>query len=844
MSRWLLPLAFLVSLPIAGCDGCRRDTSNDDETEAQGEPDAFTSSPPIPFPGDLQTLGSGVKPGHWFTASQGLRSNRGDLGGQLETSNALTSSRSGAMGSPLGAADGAADPADRGGDGGRFSQDGGQFSQGSGSSDAAREVRSVRPVVLPRGQMKRFETRGLAPLPDSASARQLSIRNRFVSSRRGVSHDPPAGVFPVMAEQEYFLVILTTRPERFTRLRVADWVRPVGGAATDANYRVVVPPSDGRMPLAETMLDWTSTAVVLWDDLPADALTPNQFRAISDWVRFGGTLVLNGVEATEAVARSPVADLLPSRVEARVELDVASATELLRQWSVASDPSLERQLERLEDGRARVAMRAAVVDPPPPGEPPIRSPDGTGGLVLMRQPGRGRVVQATFDVTGDWLDGWKSYDSFFNAVMLGRPRRRFVEVRGTPEWIEDDLEGGEISRVYRSSYPDLRSDRATSANNTRFRLASRDAALFDGDADSDHQHDTDTDHEGDARPVADRWHQGHPVAGLAAWSDRSDLPRRATERLRAESGIEIPGTSLVIRTLGIYLLVLIPLNYVLFWLSGRVEYAWLAVPVIAAGGAVWVAHVARLDIGFARSQNEIAVLETHPGYGRGHLSRFVAVYNSLSSRYDVTFDNDDSVATPIGTGAESSAVTTEFRTAFASGPTMSGFAVASNQVRLFRAEQLIDLGGDIRLDGDRLINDTTFELVGGVIVDRGTEGATRVARVDRCPAAGDVRLRFSSRSAADAGGKTAAGSNEGVDGLDGVDGLVERLTRRDVVPPGSARLVARIESPIPGMTVTPAAGQSSSHTVVLAHLRHRSPTPPRGDANLIVAEETPKDLSP
>ena len=328
------------------------------------------------------------------------------------------------------------------------------------------------------------------------------------------------------------------------------------------------------------------------------------------------------------------------------------------------------------------------------------------------------------------------------------------------------------------------------------------------------------------------------MAGFAAWSDRSDVPRVATERLRAESGIEIPGSSLVIRTLGVYLLILVPLNYLMFWLLGRVEYAWLAVPVIAAGGAVWVAHAARLDIGFARSQNEIAVLETHPGYGRGHLSRFVAVYNSLSSRYDVTFDDDDSVATPMGRGAGSSVVTTEFRTAFSSGPEMSGFTVASNQVRLFRAEQMIDLGGDIRLEGDRLINDTAFELVGGVIVDRGADGSTLIAPIDRCPAAGEIPIRFSSPSPADGNPMNADPSAEDA------DSLVERFASRDVVPPGSARLVARVESSVPGMTVTPAAGQSSTQTVVLAHLRHRSPTLSRGDANLVVADETPEDALP
>ncbi len=126
--------------------------------------------------------------------------------------------------------------------------------------------------------------------------------------------------------------------------------------------------------------------------------------------------------------------------------------------------------------------------------------------------------------------------------------------------------------------------------------------------------------------------------------------------------------------MGYYLLILVPINYLVFRLLGRLEYAWLAVPLIAIGGAVWVARAARLDIGFARSQTEIALLELQPNYQRGHLSRVVAIYNSLSSTYDIEFKTIDGAAAPIWSGSSDSKRSgAVFRTGFAEGPMLSGF---------------------------------------------------------------------------------------------------------------------------------------------------------------------------
>ena len=53
-----------------------------------------------------------------------------------------------------------------------------------------------------------------------------------------------------------------------------------------------------------------------------------------------------------------------------------------------------------------------------------------------------------------------------------------------------------------------------------------------------------------------------------------------------------------------YLFVLVPLNWLLFRVLGRVELAWAAAPVIAVVCTGLVVWLAQLDIGFARSDGD------------------------------------------------------------------------------------------------------------------------------------------------------------------------------------------------------------------------------------------------
>jgi hypothetical protein len=367
-------------------------------------------------------------------------------------------------------------------------------------------------------------------------------------------------------------------------------------------------------------------------------------------------------------------------------------------------------------------------------------------------------------------------------------------------------------------YPDFDSANSDPAMNTRFRIAARDAIL----PISDQPELTGSG----ASSRVERLTYIDSATGIAAWTDDSDVINICRDVLRSEAGIEIPKSSLVVRSLGYYLLILVPINYLVFRLMGRLEYAWLAVPVIAIGGAVWVARAARLDIGFARSQTEISLVEMQPNYQRGHLSRVVAIYNSLSSTYDVEFKTVDGAAVPVwgsgGSGSGQTAAT--FKTGYSEGPILSGLAVGSNQVRMLHAEQMIDMGGPIVLEADdRISNESSHELFDTFVVRKSTRGEVQLAMVGPFQSGATARLRF-------------ADVDEPVitDELPMQTGtLIRRLGTSAAIPRGSTRLIGRIEGSLPGMTISPNANQRASQTIVLAHLQHPPLPTATVDVNLI-----------
>jgi hypothetical protein len=765
-------ILLLLTIPLfTGCDGCRQVGSDTDPKSAKSKDapaEEFTFGGAVPLPNGKPGAITTIKPGHWFSLRQSIRSNVADQRGELVFR---------------------CDPRDP---------------QASGQTDAPVRFSSQRPAVLPKGRTKRLDARMLASPLLIGMGDRISTTGNFSSTNinpvgQRVDHIPMRGA-------EYFFAILTKRPERFAMFQASDWVKPPAGEegspANSNNYRIVFPRASGLLALPETMLDWTSTAYLFWDDVSPSELTSEQRRALVDWLHFGGRMIVNGDTIVTELATSELAPLLPIKVDGMTDLDSDSAASLIENWSVKADDSAPLVTALVRSLNSRVAIDGELVSQATPVQ-------NTADLLATLPVGRGEVVMSRFDLTSDWLTGWRSLDSFMNAAVLARPGRRYAfdNIQVTQTYRDDDPALGTLSFATRGPLI-----------NTSLRLASRDARVrLSQKSATVNASPPEAMPNEQAFESFDQEFVASPISGMGSWRDDSDTALYLQSLLRERAGVSIPPLPFVLKSLGLYLLILVPANYIVFWLLGRLEWAWIAVPFLALLGAGWIARTVSLDLGLARNRSEVSIVELQPGYARAHVTRFVSLYNSLSGTYSVQFDSPDVAAAPAGlfTGNADDVTATIFRHGYENGPTLANFSVPSNRTRVFHAEQLIDFGGAIRLDGDEIRNETTLALRDVVLMRSSIAEPIELATIDQLEPGSRMKINWMDRSESTSD-----------------YGLLEPFVDFQRMAPGSARLVARCEDELPGMMVSPELRQQNAVAIVLAHLRHAEKPRPHGDENL------------
>jgi hypothetical protein len=145
----------------------------------------------------------------------------------------------------------------------------------------------------------------------------------------------------------------------------------------------------------------------------------------------------------------------------------------------------------------------------------------------------------------------------------------------------------------------------------------------------------------------------------------------------------------------------------------------------------------------------------HGGYGRGHLTRYTALYTSLSDDYDFFFDDDSALAMPFPhtvpyrRGIHESINTVRFRRD--KQISLSGFQVASNSTGLVHSEQMHNVGGSIDLLGEAnkgwmVRNGTQLNLHDVGVLRKNEEGQIQLAWIGSLEPEGSVPLEFSSAS--------------------------------------------------------------------------------------------------
>ncbi len=464
----------------------------------------------------------------------------------------------------------------------------------------------------------------------------------------------------------------------------------------------------------------------------------------------------------------------------------------------------------------------------------------TGKMVAENQVGRGRVVMTSFPLNDPQIFRWQYYSSFFSTGLLRRH----------PRTITTKTQNRLPTQVWTAPFESSIRDARLHSN---LRILTRDLPQVNLRSKSDGEDQAELDDETLAGQGGDAFvrvkenklntpekHEAMQWGGRgAAWNDYSGMSYQAINALRSAAGIELPSRTTIVYLLGGYLLLLVPLNWAFFRLVGRLEFAWIAAPVMAITGALVVTKVARLDIGFARRTTEIAVLELHGTHDRGHLTQYLALYTSLSTNYAVQFPENDSVALPLGNfsrdfrraGSGERALRTNYGRA--DGVTLEPLTVYSSSTEMLHAEQMVSLDGGLRLgsrsDGAAALkNDTGIELKGALVLRRNVRGAVEMAWLGELASEQTATLDFKPTD----GAPTTLWSEWDADpitrrqlpGKDGnaeqlwLGGVLKDLVTKTPLMPGQTRLFGYTENRLGRLKVSPNEDQYSGCCVVVAHL--------------------------
>lgn len=852
-SRWLrscllLVVCALFAVVMPGCGGCWNSSQTAAQKKAEEEKkekeaeekkkkkkrekplEDFTLGRILVQPNEVKKGAADrnfVKRGHWVAASQLMRANNFDSQAELRS---MTSDSSGVA----------------------FDIEHTNYA-----------LLYSRPVALAKGSVKPVESMFFLPR-ERTDTRPPVLRNELLPERGGFQLHPENSPVTAMDEWQYLMVVLSSRQSNFNILgaEVLNTIKPYhdsfASETTDPPiqyYNVLRPVVDKRVPLPANPLAWTTIAVIIWDDIDPARLDGPQQQAMLDWLHWGGHLVISGPNSLDRLQGTFLEPYLPATSKQSVNLTQASFDELNKHWSlkIAEKPQINRDLTLVKE------IVGVELELAPHGE----FVPTTGELMAAGRVGQGRIVITGFSLASGALQTWKNFDGFLNGALLLRPGRHF------------QMSSDKTSFKVAWADPELKDFRRDARLISNLRYFSRDMGFLGDDGKPDpnsglHPYldlelikgepgfdydDTPTQLLSTAlepgKPDDERFggYIGVPRAGVGAWNDFSGSAIVARKHLTDAAGVKIPTVDFIAKVLGIYLLILVPLNWSLFRAIRRVEWAWVAAPVIAIAGAFTVVKLAQLDIGFVRYRTEIDVVELQPGYSRAHVSRFVALYTSLSTGYDLTFEDPSALAQPFAVSAQynRSPLTTSRREVhFRQDKTLrlSGLQVDSNSTNLVHAEQMHDTGGLVELLGDdasgwRLKNGTEMELRDAGILRRGLDGKRYGCYLAEIKPGTTVPLKFRELASPwlDEWNRTTmfAPINESqrVYGELRLGRFAALAAEELHLAKGGARLIAWSPQEVPGVAYLPDAPQVNGTSFVLAHLA-RGPLPaPEADRNVI-----------
>jgi len=597
-------------------------------------------------------------------------------------------------------------------------------------------------------------------------------------------------------------------------------------------YHLVLPQERNSLPLSSHPLTWSTLSHVIWDGFPADRLSVGQQEAMLDWLHWGGQLILmGGAKASFATLRDSFLDpYLPASLSGENTLLKAADLESLSKDFPPVIPYNTRETEPVDYGRRiplgryapAVMIRPAENQPlyltglaPKPESYVLRLGESSERIMGVEQRvGRGRILMLGFSLTDPAIQSWPGLDTFVRRVVLRRPEE--------PTWVTNaSMSGLEAnSNAYLAlSGQDL----------SWYRILARDLnATAVQRSTSASRADADPSFEVFTSPRMEAHAQAIDQIPVAEWLDSSQVPRECRDVLEMTNGISIPDSRYVLKVLLLYLVALVPLNWLICrYVLGRKEWAWIVVPTLSFVAAIGIERFDAYDMGFALACDEINILETQPGYPKAHLSRFASIYSSDRNRFQISFPNDPTaLALPMGSGRSLRGEDIRSSTWVSHPvPSLNDLTIEPRSLSYFRAEQLLNLPGTVSLmegaEGQLVRNELGFDLENAMVVKLGEQTPKPEWYLGTVKNGSSVVL---------AEGKQPTDPEIANGELNPASLLAlfqESLENRPENQ-GELRLVAWAPRVMPGESFEPKIDRHRGFTVVVAHLQMGPPPPPYG----------------
>ncbi len=733
-----------------------------------------------------------------------------------------------------------------------------------------------RQVGLIEGQLMRMSWPVFIPIPPSSKSFGIDL-GRINAIRPDNGTD--AVVRPLEAHQ-MVLLILANDVDSYTLWR--DY-QAILGATTDrsdptakerrAYYRVVQPIEPENPNLSPHPLTWTTTSHVIWDSVEPKVLSLGQQRAMIDWIHWGGQLVIaGGATPTPAFIsdrdESLIAPYLPgvpnglSSLVPPDEFQEFQDSYEAPRWRDALDSfdvqnysprSLKESTPAPEEARppeSEAGLYLAGLDPIGSDVVSLRLHGNRGPVIgLERRVGRGRILMLAFDPKEAELLKWPGNDQMTRQIILRRPN--------DPWRVGDRNDSRMLAGTDLSWYRLLSRDliqlpppqtRKGEKDSTEEAELPKEPTVPTASAEGKVVPSNPVPGPGYVDPSIDPDQDRLPDDPVAAWRDDSGMPNLARSALVAALGIEIPAPTFVLRIVLLYVVSLVPLNWLVCrFLLRRRELAWGIVPLLALGFAIAVERAAAIDLGYDRACDEVTLVELQPGYPRAHVSRFSVLYSNSRDAFEIIYPSDPTaLVLPLDTRSSirGDAITQAvFQTT--PDPGLVDFQVEPRSLAMYRSEQLIllpnapgfpeDLGrfqGVIGLDTtedgrNQLINGTAIDLRDAVLIEVGTglNGLNRYQPIGQIPPGAVIEL--DSLQAVEEFEPELATEDQ-PDWLD-LESFVSPLRAYNWNGPadaGELRLVGWSTDPIPGQVLTPEVDRHRVLTLVVSHLRYGPPPSP------------------